>query len=67
MNMKETPRRRITVTSSVNEISTDQLGNRVVGEWVKRYSAPNPPLSTSRLRRWVNSISDICHMFIKYL
>jgi hypothetical protein len=28
--MKETPRRRITVTSSSNEISTDQLGNRVV-------------------------------------
>jgi hypothetical protein len=27
---KETPRRRITVTSSLNEISTDQLGNRVV-------------------------------------
>jgi hypothetical protein len=30
-SMKETSRRRITVTSSVklNEISTDQLGNRV--------------------------------------
>jgi hypothetical protein len=28
--MKETPRRRITVTSSLNEISTDQLGNIVV-------------------------------------
>jgi hypothetical protein len=26
--MKETPRRRITVTSSLWEISTDQLGNR---------------------------------------
>jgi len=29
--MKETSRRRITVTSSLNEISTDQLGNRVHG------------------------------------
>jgi hypothetical protein len=28
--MKETPRRRRTVTSSLNEISTDQLGKRVV-------------------------------------
>ncbi len=28
--MKKTPRRRITVTSSLNEIFTDQLGNRVV-------------------------------------
>ncbi len=26
--VKETPRRRITVTSSLNKISTDQLGNR---------------------------------------
>jgi hypothetical protein len=26
--MKETPRRRIKVTSSLNEISTDQLGGR---------------------------------------
>jgi hypothetical protein len=28
--VKETPSRRITVTSSLNEISTDLLGNRVV-------------------------------------
>ncbi len=28
--MKEAPRRRITVTSSLKETSTDQLGNRVV-------------------------------------
>jgi hypothetical protein len=27
--MKETPMRRITATSSLNEISTDQLGNRL--------------------------------------
>jgi hypothetical protein len=36
--MKETPRRRITVTSSLNKIFTDQLGNR---EGVRRYSAIN--------------------------
>ncbi len=29
-HMKETPRRIIAVTSSLNEISTDQLGSRVV-------------------------------------
>jgi hypothetical protein len=28
--MKETPRRRITVTSSLNDISTDQQGNSMV-------------------------------------
>jgi hypothetical protein len=28
LNMKETPRRRITVTSSLNEISMEQLGTR---------------------------------------
>jgi hypothetical protein len=28
--MNETPRRRMTVTSSSNKVSTDQLGNRVV-------------------------------------
>ncbi len=28
--MKEIPSRRIMVTSSLNEISTDHLGNRVV-------------------------------------
>jgi hypothetical protein len=28
--MKKTPRRRIMVTSSLNKISKDQLGNRVV-------------------------------------
>jgi hypothetical protein len=30
LTMKETPRRRITLTSSLTEINTDQLGNRVV-------------------------------------
>ncbi len=36
--MKKTPRRRITVMSSLNDISTNQLGNRVVvrrvGFWI---------------------------------
>jgi hypothetical protein len=42
--MMETPRRRKTVSSSLIDISTDQLGNRVVvrGE---AYSAPYPFLS----------------------
>ncbi len=41
--MKETPRRWITVTSSLNQISTDQLGNRVVKKGGRRYSArPHP-------------------------
>jgi hypothetical protein len=29
-SMKETPRRRISVTSSLNEISKDKMGNRFV-------------------------------------
>jgi hypothetical protein len=47
--MKETPRRRITVTSSLNEIPTDQLGNRVRVRGVKGYSGrpPPPPFSTA--------------------
>ncbi len=45
LTTKETPRSRITVTSSSNEISTDQSGDRVVvrGEALLR---PPPPLST---------------------
>jgi hypothetical protein len=31
--MKVTPRRRMTVTSSLNEITTDQLGNRLILRW----------------------------------
>jgi hypothetical protein len=41
-NMKETPSRRITVTSSLNEMSTDQL-EKGWGEGGRRYSArPHP-------------------------
>jgi hypothetical protein len=35
--MKEKPKRRIAVTSSLNEITTDQLGNRVVVRGGSRY------------------------------
>jgi hypothetical protein len=41
--VKETPKRRITVTSSLNGISTDQLGNRVVVRG-KALLSPSPPL-----------------------
>jgi len=44
--MKETSRRRIAVTSSLNEISTDQLGNRVVVRGEARRCSDRPsPLS----------------------
>jgi hypothetical protein len=42
--IEETPRRGITVTSSLNEIFTDPLGNRVVVRWERRYSARPAPL-----------------------
>jgi hypothetical protein len=44
MSMKETIRRRKTVTSSLNEISTDQLGKRVVARGGRRFSGRPPPL-----------------------
>ncbi len=45
--MKEIRRRRITVTSSSNEISTDQLGYRMVvrGKERRYYAAPTPVAS----------------------
>jgi hypothetical protein len=39
--MKETPRKRITVRSSLTEISTDQLRNQGVDEWGIIQPAPN--------------------------
>ncbi len=46
--VKEIPRRRITVTSSLNEISTDQLGNRAGGRYsVHPQGAAPLPLSLS--------------------
>jgi hypothetical protein len=44
--MKETPRRRITVKSSLFEVSKDQLGNRVVVRG-KAILSSSPPLSTA--------------------
>jgi hypothetical protein len=41
--MKETPRRIIRVTSSLNEKPTEQLGKRVWGALL----LPPPPLSTA--------------------
>ncbi len=40
VTVKETPRKRITVTSSFYEMFTDQLGNRVAVGVGGRYSAP---------------------------
>jgi hypothetical protein len=44
--MMETPRRRIMVTSSLNETSTDHIGNRVV---VRGITPPSPISLYSRL------------------
>jgi hypothetical protein len=50
--MKEAPRRRITIiTSSINEIYTDQLGKRVVA----LFRQP-PPLSSSGFRAQIFKI-----------
>jgi hypothetical protein len=46
--MKETLRRKITVTSSFNEVSTDQMGNRVAVRGGEMLLCPH--LSTSRLQ-----------------
>ncbi len=46
---EEASRRRITVRSSINEISTDQLGNRVVVMIGDALLRPPPPLSTAEL------------------
>jgi hypothetical protein len=45
--MKEASRRRIKVTSSLNAISKDQLGNRVVVRVGGGFTPPAPALSTS--------------------
>jgi hypothetical protein len=42
--MKDTPRRRRTATSSLNEISTDQLGKRVVLGAGRCFPAAHAPL-----------------------
>jgi hypothetical protein len=62
--MKETPRRRIAVTSSLNEISTDPRGSRVIdGGFV---TPPVPYLHASGLKiskddvNGFSSTADIC-------
>jgi hypothetical protein len=45
--MKGAPRRGIRVTSSLNEMSTDQLENRVVAKEEKRLLRPSLTLSTA--------------------
>ncbi len=48
----ETPRRRITVTSSLNEMSTDQLGDRMVMRGARGYFAlPTPFYSRGGIQR----------------
>jgi hypothetical protein len=51
--MKETPRRRITVTSSSNEISINKLGNRVV---IRRTGITLPvPIPVSTAGFWTDT------------
>jgi hypothetical protein len=45
----ETPWRRITVTSSLNEMSTDQLGDRMVVRGARGYFALPTPFLEQRL------------------
>jgi hypothetical protein len=52
--MKETLRRRITVTSSLSEISTDQLGKMSGGEGRRCYSA-HPTLYNTLLDRYLQT------------
>jgi hypothetical protein len=54
---------RITVTSSVNEISTDQLGNRVVKRGGGRYSALLHPFLQQILKDDVNGFSSTSDIY----
>ena len=69
--MKETPRRRIAVTSSLKEISTDQLGHRVLlvkggGGWRYTVLRPPPPLLQQASGRMckddVHGFSSTCNI-----
>jgi hypothetical protein len=70
--MKETSRRRITVTSSLNEITTDQLGNRVVARGGGRClsARPHPFLQQASGQISKDNVngffftSDICFMVL---
>jgi hypothetical protein len=56
--MKETPRRRIPLTSFLDKISTDQLGNRVVvrGEV---FFCMSPPLSTEGIKGLIMEVKYV--------
>jgi hypothetical protein len=56
--MKKTPRRKITVTSSLNEISMDQWENRVVLREDASLCPSSPPLS-KHLRFYNELIHEI--------
>jgi hypothetical protein len=57
--VKETPRRRITVTSSLNGISTDQLGNRgVVVGGGGYYARPHPFLQQASGQIFKYDVND---------
>jgi hypothetical protein len=69
--MKEILRRRITVTSSSNELSTNLLGNKVAGGG-GAVTPPSPPLiQYSFCHKFkddvngISSISDICFMELR--
>ncbi len=61
--IKETPRRRIAVTSSLNEISTDQLGKRVEVRGERRYSARPHPAAGQIFKDDVIGFSSISDFF----
>jgi hypothetical protein len=62
--MKETLRRIMTVTSSKTEISTDEMGNRLVLRWGGGVTPPTPFLSRL-LDRYLKKkipLLSICHI-----
>jgi hypothetical protein len=75
--IKETPRRRITVTSSLNEIATEQMGNRMVVRGVgvtPGYSARSQPFlqqASGQVYKddvtGFSSFLNICFMVIMYM
>jgi hypothetical protein len=64
--MKETPSRRITVTSSLEELSTNQLGNRVVVRGGGVTVHPFLQQASGKIYKddvnGLSSTSDICFM-----
>jgi hypothetical protein len=58
--MKETPRRRITVTSSVNETATDQLGIIGWGHGLIKYTD-----TTAKCRHKKNCKGALQQLFIR--